>query len=61
LPAARVARFRKERALSPSDVALVVTESIVPPGTQLDIRASELSFGVTIHKMLCATPMDVAR
>jgi hypothetical protein len=61
LPAARVARFRKERALSPSDVALVVTETIVPPGTQLDIHAAEVSFGVTIRKMLRAIPMDVPR
>lgn len=58
LPAHRVARFRTERALSPSDVALVITESIVTAGTNLDIRPADASFGATTHPMLCATLRD---
>lgn len=56
LPAQRVARFRTERALSLGDVALVMTESIVVPGTTLDLHVADADFGATTQTMLCATP-----
>jgi hypothetical protein len=57
LPAARLARFRTERALSLGDVSIVITEEIVTPEMPLDIRPANASFGETAHRMLCATPL----